>query len=237
MKKIVVLGVLVVFGIAFLPGKCQSAQKPEKWFDSEQKKVGYVLGWDVGSSLKNISGEVNIEAFLMGIEDAFKESKRAIKEEEADRIKAQFSKKMQEERMKKNEIEVDKNKKESASFLAANKIKKGVITTASGLQYKVLMKGKGTQPKSTDQVKVNYKGTLINGSEFDSSYKRGKPAVFQLNRVIPGWTEGIQLMSPGSKYIFYIPPELAYGERRAGKIGPNSMLIFEVELLGIEKEK
>ena len=128
----------------------------------------------------------------------------------------------------------DENKAEGAAFLAENEKKEGVITTESGLQYKVLTKGEGATPAKTDKVTVNYKGATIDGKEFDSSYKRGTPATFPLNRVIPGWTEGLQLMKEGATYQFYIPSELAYGSRGAGRdIGPNSTLIFDVELIKV----
>lgn len=128
----------------------------------------------------------------------------------------------------------DENKAEGAAFLAENGKKEGVITTKSGLQYKVLTEGEGAAPSATDNVTVNYKGTTIDGNEFDSSYKRGTPATFPLNRVIPGWTEGLQLMKEGAKYQFYIPSDLAYGSRGAGRdIGPNSTLIFDVELIKV----
>ncbi|MGH9569716.1 MAG: FKBP-type peptidyl-prolyl cis-trans isomerase, partial [Candidatus Angelobacter sp.] len=130
------------------------------------------------------------------------------------------------------------NKKEGEAFLAANKTKEGVITTPSGLQYKVLKQGTGPKPTTTDKVVCNYKGTLINGKEFDSSYKRGEPATFPVNGVIKGWTEALQLMPVGSKYQLFIPADLAYGERGAGAdIGPDATLIFEVELLSIEGKK
>lgn len=128
------------------------------------------------------------------------------------------------------------NQKEGDAFLAANGKKPGVTTLPSGLQYAVLKKGTGRQPAATDTVTVHYQGTLINGTEFDSSYKRGQPASFPLNQVIKGWTEGVQLMKEGAKYRFFIPPHLAYGQRGAGPvIGPNSTLIFEVELLSVQK--
>ena len=130
----------------------------------------------------------------------------------------------------------EKNKKAGEVFLAENKKKEGVVTLPSGLQYKVMKEGTGNTPKATDKVKVNYKGTLIDGTEFDSSYKRGEPAVFQADKVIAGWTEALQLMKEGSKWEVYIPSTLAYGERGGGPvIGPNSTLIFEIELLSIEK--
>ncbi|MCB1157821.1 MAG: FKBP-type peptidyl-prolyl cis-trans isomerase [Leptospiraceae bacterium] len=127
------------------------------------------------------------------------------------------------------------NKAAGEKFLTENKGKEGVKVTPSGLQYKVIKEGSGAKPTATNTVKVHYVGTLIDGSEFDSSYKRGQPAVFPLNGVIPGWTEGLQLMTVGSKYKFFIPSHIAYGERGPGKIGPNSTLIFDVELISIEK--
>jgi FKBP-type peptidyl-prolyl cis-trans isomerase FkpA/FKBP-type peptidyl-prolyl cis-trans isomerase FklB len=128
----------------------------------------------------------------------------------------------------------EKNAVEGKKFLEENKAKSGVKTTSSGLEYKVEKEGSGNPPKETDTVKVNYRGTLINGTEFDSSYKRGQPATFPVNRVIKGWTEGLQMMKPGSKYQFFIPSDLAYGERGAGSdIGPNSVLLFDVELLEV----
>jgi FKBP-type peptidyl-prolyl cis-trans isomerase FklB len=130
----------------------------------------------------------------------------------------------------------EKNKKEGEAFLAGNKKKQGVITMPSGLQYKIMTDGKGKSPKATDMVTVNYKGTLIDGTEFDSSYKRGQPATFNVNGVIPGWTEALQLMKEGSKWQLFVPSNLAYGERGAGgPIGPNAVLIFEVELISIKK--
>jgi FKBP-type peptidyl-prolyl cis-trans isomerase FkpA len=129
----------------------------------------------------------------------------------------------------------EENKAAGEAFLAENAKKPNIITTASGLQYEVLKKGEGAKPSATDSVTVHYKGTTIDGSEFDSSYSRGEPATFPLNRVIPGWTEGVQLMQEGAKYRFYIPSELAYGSHGAGRlIGPNSALIFDVELIKIQ---
>jgi FKBP-type peptidyl-prolyl cis-trans isomerase FklB len=144
----------------------------------------------------------------------------------------------QKEVMAKQAEVAKKNKAEGEAFLAENKKKEGVKTTASGLQYKVIKPGKGKKPKSSDTVTVNYRGTLIDGTEFDSSYKRGQPATFQVSGVIPGWTEGLQLMEEGAKWQLFIPSNLAYGERGAGGvIGPNATLIFEVELLSIQEKK
>ncbi|MBW2412326.1 MAG: FKBP-type peptidyl-prolyl cis-trans isomerase, partial [Deltaproteobacteria bacterium] len=151
-------------------------------------------------------------------------------------IKQEFSRQVQESRQTQMAALSEKNRADGEAFLAANKNKEGVVTTASGLQYKVLKKGDGPKPQNNDRVSVHYRGTLLDGTEFDSSYKRGKPATFQVNGVIRGWTEALQLMNVGSKYQLFIPSDLAYGTRGAGrKIGPNSTLIFDVELLGIEE--
>jgi FKBP-type peptidyl-prolyl cis-trans isomerase FklB len=144
----------------------------------------------------------------------------------------------QKEVMAKQAEVAKKNKAEGEAFLAENKKKEGVKTTPSGLQYKVIKPGKGKKPKSSDTVTVNYRGTLIDGTEFDSSYKRGQPATFQVSGVIPGWTEALQLMEEGAKWQLFIPSNLAYGERGAGGvIGPNATLIFEVELISIQEKK
>jgi FKBP-type peptidyl-prolyl cis-trans isomerase len=144
---------------------------------------------------------------------------------------------MQERQKAERAAQAEKAKQEGEAFLAENAKREGVKTTDSGLQYEVLQEGEGKKPTAEDRVTVHYKGTLISGEEFDSSYARGQPVTFPLSNVIPGWTEGVQLMSPGAKYKFYIPSDLAYGERGAGvKIGPNETLIFEVELLSVNDE-
>jgi FKBP-type peptidyl-prolyl cis-trans isomerase len=145
-----------------------------------------------------------------------------------------FQQQVAQQQEAKQKVAGEKNKTEGEAFLAKNKARKEVKTTASGLQYEVLTEGTGANPKATDTVTVNYKGTLMDGTTFDSSYDRGQPATFVLNQVIPGWTEGVQLMKVGSKYKFYIPSALGYGERGAGGvIGPNAPLVFEVELVSI----
>lgn len=148
----------------------------------------------------------------------------------------EFSQKARDAKMQKRDELAATNLSAGKAFLEANKAKAGITTTASGLQYEVITQGTGPQPKPSDTVSVNYRGTLIDGTQFDSSYDRGQPAQFQLDAVIPGWTEALQLMPVGSKYRIYVPAELAYGERGAGgQIGPNAALIFEVELLSIDK--
>ncbi|MGD8385358.1 MAG: FKBP-type peptidyl-prolyl cis-trans isomerase, partial [Lysobacterales bacterium] len=164
------------------------------------------------------------------------EKPRLTPEEAAAVRKAYIEKRKQEQAAEKAKVGA-KNLAEGQKFLAENKTKPGVKTTASGLQYQVIKMGEGPKPKSTDTVKVNYRGTLLNGTEFDSSYARKEPISFALDRVIPGWTEGLQLMPVGSKFKFFVKPELAYGENGGGPIPPNATLIFDVELLGIEDAK
>jgi len=208
-----------------------------------REKLSYSVGLQLGTSLKEIKEDIDFSVAVRGIEDSFNDKKLLLTQEEIMKELTAFSQKMQkkqmkimEEQKKKMDVLGKENKKQGEAFLAENKKKKDVITTKSGLQYIVLSKGEGKKPKATDQVKVHYKGTLINGTEFDSSYKRGEPVTFPANRVIPGWTEALQLMNVGSKYQLFIPSNLAYGERAAGpQIGPNATLIFEVELLSIEK--
>ena len=196
-----------------------------------RERQSYAIGLQLGNSLKEIKDYINFSVAVQGMEDNFRDKKLLLTQEEVMKEMMAFSKKMQEKQMK----IMEELKKKGEAFLAENKKKKGVITTKSGLQYIVLRKGKGKKPKATDQVKVHYKGTLIDGTEFDSSYKRGEPVAFPVNQVIPGWTEALQLMTVGSKYRLFIPSDLAYGERGGGRqIGPNAMLIFEVELLSIE---
>ena len=207
-----------------------------KELKTPSEKLSYTLGMDIGAFLKEVPKEIDLEIFMQGIKDNFKGDTTLITQEEATQIKQEFMKEMQAEGIKKMKELSDKNKKEGEAFLAENKKKKGVITTASGLQYIVLKEGSGTMPKIDDTVKVNYRGTLLDGTEFDSSYTRGQPVTFPLNGVIEGWSEGLRLMKVGGKSRFFIPSELGYGERGAGaQIGPNSVLTFEVELLGIEK--
>ncbi|MCK4401796.1 FKBP-type peptidyl-prolyl cis-trans isomerase [bacterium] len=217
--------------------------KKDNGLKTAREKLSYSIGLQLGTSLKEIKGDIDFSVAVQGIEDSFNDKKLLLTHEEIMKELTAFSKKMQEKQMKIREEQMKKiealgkeNKKQGEAFLAENKKKKDVITTKSGLQYIVLSKGKGKKPNATDLVKVHYKGTLIDGTEFDSSYKRGDPVTFPVNQVIPGWTEALQLMTVGSKYKLFIPSDIAYGERAAGpQIGPNATLIFEVELLSIEK--
>lgn len=202
--------------------------------DTDIKQFSYVIGMDIGNSLKQGKVEVDVPTLQRAIEDTLTGKEPLLKAEQAQQIKQAYFQKMQEKRAEESKVLGEKNQQEGTAFLAENKDKEGVVTTSSGLQYQVINPGDGPKPKETDQVTVNYKGTLLDGTEFDSSYKRGQPATFPVKGVIPGWTEALQLMQVGSTYRLFVPPSLAYGERGAGdKIGPHAVLIFDVELLGI----
>jgi FKBP-type peptidyl-prolyl cis-trans isomerase FklB len=196
---------------------------------TDPEKNGYSVGYDIGRSLKRQIVGADADAMARGLKDGMSGAAPVLPDLE---MQQRFATVRQESARK----ILEKNKQEGEAFLAKNKGEKGVKTTASGLQYKVITAGKGKQPKPEDTVTVNYRGTLIDGTEFDSSYKRNQPATFPVKGVIPGWTEALPLMKEGSKWMLYIPASLAYGERGAGQlIGPNSTLIFEVELLSISK--
>lgn len=196
-------------------------------------KVGYLVGSDVGRSLAPIKAEFDMPMLLQGVRTALGNGKPLLAEAEANALREAFSKRLQAKMQAEAAAVADKNKAEGVAFLAKNKAVKGVFVTPSGLQYMVLRQGAGLRPKPSDKVRVNYHGTLIDGTVFDSSYDRGQEAEFALNQVIPGWTEGVSMMPVGAKYRFWIPSELAYGEKGPPSIGPNAMLIFDVELMGI----
>lgn len=206
--------------------------------DSEQAKLSYGIGMDIGMSLKTLDIELDRAAMFAAISDLLGDKELQLSHEEAIEIKQAFFKQQAEEAAAERKALGEKNSKEGAAFLAEHAKKEGVTVTESGLHYQVIRKGEGIKPTLDDQVRVHYKGTLIDGTEFDSSYGRGEPISFPLAGVIPGWQEGVQLMSVGSKYRFVVPSDLGYGESGAGNtIGPNSVLIFEVELLDIIDEK
>jgi FKBP-type peptidyl-prolyl cis-trans isomerase FkpA len=201
----------------------------------DKNKISTMVGMDIGRGLTQIKDDIDIKVVEQALEATLKGDKTSLTAEEALAVRQSFMQQMQAKKVAEQKVAADKNKKEGTDFIAANKSKSGVKTTASGLQYMVEKEGTGAKPKATDTVKVNYLGTKIDGTKFDSSYDRNQPATFPLNGVIKGWTEGMQLMSVGSKYKFFIPADLAYGENGPGPIGPNATLIFEVELLDIEK--
>ncbi|MGC2697183.1 MAG: FKBP-type peptidyl-prolyl cis-trans isomerase [Candidatus Angelobacter sp.] len=204
-------------------------------FATKKEKVSYALGMNIGESLHRQPIDVDPDVLAQGLKDAMAGGKTKLTDDEVKATLIQLQTEMrgkQEEQMKQA---TENNKKEGEAFLAANKTKAGVVTLPSGLQYKILTEGKGPKPTASDTVVCNYRGTLINGTEFDSSYKRGEPATFPVGGVIKGWTEALQLMPVGSKWQLFIPSEMAYGARGAGgEIGPNATLIFEVELISIQ---
>jgi FKBP-type peptidyl-prolyl cis-trans isomerase len=205
------------------------AGKPE----SLEDRASYSIGLNLGRSLKTNDIKANTDLLIKGLRDGLA-GQQLLTDEEMQATMQAFQQQVQAQQEAKQKEIGEKNKMEGEAFLMKNKERQGVKTTASGLQYEVLTEGTGAAPKATDTVTVNYKGTLMDGTVFDSSYDRGQPATFVLNQVIPGWTEGVQLMKVGSKYKFYIPAALGYGERGAGGvIGPNAPLVFEVELLSI----
>ena len=203
--------------------------------ETEAQKLGYIIGMDIGSSLKQQGTELDLETLYDAIKATYNGEELALTPEEAATIRESFIADRRAEADSQREGMAATNSAEGDKFMLENHSKEGVQVTDSGLQYKVLEMGDGAKPSATDKVKVHYRGTLLNGEEFDSSYARGEPISFQLNQVIPGWTEGVQLMPVGSKFMFYIPPDLAYGPAGGGPIGPNATLIFQVELLDIEK--
>jgi FKBP-type peptidyl-prolyl cis-trans isomerase len=208
---------------------------------TQREKASYALGSNIGAnvkkSLQHDDLDIDSTLLLRGMKDALTGNKLLMTDEEAKDAFTAFQKEAHEKQDAKMKIIGEENKKQGEAFLAANKSKDGVVTLPSGLQYKVEKQGDGPKPLATDTVECNYRGTLIDGKEFDSSYKRGKPATFPVGGVIKGWTEVLQLMPVGSKYQVFIPSDLAYGPRAAGAdIGPDATLIFEIELLSI-KEK
>lgn len=208
-----------------------SGQSADQNLTTQKQRASYGVGMNVGKRFKSDLIELDMDAFMRGFKDALSDAKPALTEAELGEAMANLRKDVE----AKAGEQAGKNKKEGEDFLAKNKTQKGVQTTDSGLQYIVLKDGTGPMPKATDTVKVNYRGTLINGTEFDSSYARNEPAVFPVNGVIKGWVEALQKMKVGSKWKLFIPSDLAYGENAQPPIPPNAVLIFEVELLGIEK--
>ena len=205
--------------------------------DTEQKKLGYIIGMDIGKSLKDQGTEVDLDSLVSAIRSTYNGEELAMTTDEAAVVRQEYIQRRQAEQQAEAAVAGETNLVAGQKFLAENATKEGVQSTASGLQYKVVTMGTGAKPAATDTVKVHYRGTLLDGTEFDSSYARNEPISFALNRVIAGWTEGVQLMPVGSKFMFYIAPDLAYGEGGGGPIPPNSTLIFEVELLDIETAK
>ena len=219
------LHLVVVLGIVLLVSQVSAQEKTD--LRNQKEKMSYIIGMDIGNNLKKQSVEIDPNILAKGIRDALAGGKPLLTEQDIRETMVAFQKDM-----------AAKHKKDGEAFLAENKKKDGVKALPSGLQYKVIKKGSGKKPTSSDTVTTNYRGTLIDGTEFDSSYRRGQPATFPVKGVIPGWTEALQLMEVGSKWQLFIPSNLAYGERGAApSIGPNATLIFEIELVSIQEKK
>ncbi len=228
MKRSLMCVALVLSTATFAVG-----QAPK--LETLQQKASYAIGLNIGRSIARDKVPVDTALIAAGIADAVSGAKPKLTDEEVQATMQEFQKQMQARAEAERKEAGAKAIKEGEDFLAANKVKPGVKTLASGLQYKVIKSGTGATPKATDTVKTHYKGTLINGTEFDSSYKRGEPATFPVNRVIPGWTEALQLMKEGDKWQLFIPAKLAYGAQGPPSIGPNQTLLFDIELIEIQK--
>ena len=227
--------IVPVLACGLLASTAFGQEKPE--LTTPKQRVSYSIGANIGSNFKRQSMEIDVKTLAAGITDALA-GKTALTEAEMREVLNTFQQEMQTKMMAKEKVDGEANIKKGEEFLAANAKKEGVKTTASGLQYKVIKSGSGATPKAADSVKVHYHGTLTDGKVFDSSVERGEPVSFQVDGVIPGWTEALQLMKEGDKWQLVIPSKLAYGERGAGgDIGPNSVLVFDVELLAVEKAK
>ncbi len=214
------------------PPAAHSQSKTAPSLTTRTDKFSYALGMNIGMNMKKQSVPVEPEILARGLKDSLAGSKTLLTEDEARAVLTEVQNEFRKQAQEKAQQMAETNKKEGEAFLTANKAKPDVVTLPSGLQYKILQAGSGPKPAATDTVTVNYRGTLINGTEFDSSYKRGQPTTFPVGGVIKGWTEALQLMPVGSKWQLFIPADLAYGERGAGAdIGPNATLTFEVELL------
>lgn len=219
------LQIVVALGVLFLVSQV-SAQE-NLVLKNQKDKVSYIIGMNIGNDLKRQSIDISPKILAEGVQQALAGSKPLLTEQEIQETMMAFQKEM-----------MAKQKERGEAFLAENKKKEGVKTLPSGLQYKVIKAGTGKKPKLNDTVTIHYRGTLIDGTEFDSSYKRGQPVSFPVSGVLPGWTEALQLMEEGAKWQLFIPSNLAYGERGAGGIiGPNATLIFEIELISIQEKK
>ena len=210
---------------------------PELTLKTDKDKASYAIGMNIGTTMRRQSVDVDPEILARGLKDAMAGGKTLMTEDEAKVTMTALQAQVRKTQEEKAQIAAEANKKEGDEFLAENKVKEGVVTLPSGLQYKVLTAGTGPKPTAADTVICNYRGTLLNGTEFDSSYKHGEPITIPVGRVIKGWSEALQLMPVGSKWQLFIPPDLAYGPRGAGNdIGPNSTIVFEVELISIKPQ-
>ena len=227
MKRFFIGGALVA--AVFLSANVMATE-----LETDAQKLGYIIGMDIGASLKQQGADLDLDTLVDAIRATYNDEALAMTPEEAASVRETFIAARRAEAEQQRDSMGSINAAEGDKFLLENRVKEGVQVTDSGLQYKVVVMGEGAKPAASDKVTVHYRGTLLNGEEFDSSYSRNQPTSFQLDQVIPGWTEGVALMPVGSKFMFYIPPGLAYGANGGGPIGPNATLIFEVELLSID---
>ena len=228
---------LIITGLA-LGLQAATAADDKAALKDQKEKISYSLGMNIGTSLKMQGAEVDVDLIARGIKDTLSSNQMLLTQQEAQEVMRAWQMDMRNKRMEQMKVQGEKNKKEGEVFLAENAKKPGVKVLPSGLQYKVVTEGSGKVPTTNDAVKAHYKGTLIDGTEFDSSYTRGQPFTTPVTRVIPGWTEALTKMKVGDKWQLFIPSNLAYGERgMPPKIAPNAVLIFEMELLGIEDVK
>jgi len=224
---------MAAFGIALLAG--MSWAEDAVVLKTQKDKFSYGIGMNIGKNLKNDVVDVDTDLVSKGLKDVFSGGKTLMNDEEYRATMNALQKDLMDKQAEAAKKLAEKNKKEGEAFLAENGKKEGVVTLPSGLQYKEIQSGKGKTPNSGDTVETHYRGTLIDGTEFDSSYKRGQTVTFPVNGVIPGWTEALQKMKEGDKWQLFVPSSLAYGERGAGReIGPNATLIFEVELIAVK---
>lgn len=231
MKKILVVVILIYFSVV---GCSQTNNSENVKILTKVDSVSYSIGLDIGQNLKKQEIEITPEVLLKGMKDAIADTSM-LTDDQIRTVMMNFQKDMTEKRQNQNKILGEKNKSEADAFFASNKTKEGVITLESGLQYKVLKSGTGKSPKLSSTVEAHYAGRLLDGTEFDNSYKRGTPFTTSVTGVIPGWTEILQLMKEGDQWEVYIPSQLAYGERGSGQlIGPNSALIFVIELISVK---
>ncbi len=238
MKRLIVLGVVVLSAIVSAQQPAAPPPTAPAAPATDKDRLSYAIGMNIGRQLKSQSVDVDPATFAQGFRDAYGGAKTALTEDEARAVMTAFEKEMRSKQAAAMAQTADKNLKEGEAFLAANKTKDGVVALPSGLQYKIVKEGTGPRPTLDDTVLCHYKGTLINGTEFDSSFKRNEPAKFPVKGVIRGWTEALQLMPVGSTWQLFVPSILAYGERGAGGvIGPNATLIFEVQLLSIQPKQ
>jgi FKBP-type peptidyl-prolyl cis-trans isomerase FklB len=221
-----------LLSVGLLSTLCVAAEPPT--LKDAKEKESYSLGYQFGQSIKAQGIDLDLDIYASGIRDGLSGFTPQLSPDEMRTTVLELQKRLAAARQKETKGIADKNLAEGKAFLEENKKRDGVVALPSGLQYKVLAVGSGKTPKATDSVTVNYRGTLLDGREFDNSYKRGQPTTFPLGNVIRGWTEALQLMKEGSKWQIFIPPSLGYGDRGAGPVPPNSTLIFEVELLAVK---